>query len=69
MTWEARQFAGPTDQILCVAFDATGRRCAAGGFDKVIRVWDVATGKELQRLEGHKDIVLAWLSRRTASTC
>jgi WD40 repeat protein len=59
MKWEVRQFAGPTDQTLCVAFDATGQRCAAGGFDKVIHVWDVATGKELQRLEGHKDIVFS----------
>src|SRR3954463_381448 len=59
MKWEVRQFAGPADQVLCAAFDAAGKRCAAGGFDKVIRVWDVATGKELQKLEGHTDIVFS----------
>src|SRR5262249_19469852 len=57
MKWEVRQFKGNTDQVLSVAFDKDGRRCASGGFDKTIRIWDVQTGKELQKLEGHKDIV------------
>jgi WD40 repeat protein len=56
---EARQFLGHTDQILCVAFDAAGQRIASGGFDKTIRVWDVATGKQLLLLDGHKDIVFS----------
>src|SRR5947209_20583209 len=53
--WEVRRFAGPTDQILCVTFDPTGKRCAAGGFDKVIRVWDVPRGRGLPPLQGHED--------------
>src|SRR5262245_28888699 len=55
--WEVRQFTGHSDQILSIAFDSEGRRCASGGFDKTIPIWDVETGKELQKLEGHKDIV------------
>ena len=57
MKWEVRQFTGHSDQVMSVAFDKEGRRCASGGFDKIIRIWDVQTGKELQKLEGHKDIV------------
>src|SRR5262249_42151686 len=38
VNWEVRQFKGHTDQILSVAFDKSGKRCASGGFDKTIRV-------------------------------
>jgi WD40 repeat protein len=59
MNWEVRQFAGHDDQVMTVAFDREGRRCASGGFDKTIYIWDVLTGKALQKLEGHKDIVFS----------
>jgi hypothetical protein len=48
---------GHTGQILSVAFDKEGERCASGSFDTTVRVWDVATGKELHALEGHKTVV------------
>jgi RNA polymerase sigma factor (sigma-70 family) len=39
-----------------VAFSADGRLVAASGFeDNSIRVWETATGKETQILEGHPD--------------
>ena len=51
MKWEVRQFKGHTDQVLSVAFDKDGKRCASGGFDKTIRIWNVETGKEIESLD------------------
>ena len=48
MTWEVRQFKGHTGQVLSVVFDNTGERCASAGFDKTIRIWEVATGNEIR---------------------
>ncbi len=41
--------------LLGVAFDPTGRRVAAGGWDYAVTVWDVATGREIHKLTGHTD--------------
>ncbi len=46
------------DFFLCLAFSPDGRHLLAGGADNVIRVFDVATGRELKRLEIHADWVL-----------
>lgn len=55
----AQAFSGHTDRVLCLAFAPDGRRAASGSGDRTVRIWDVATGKELQRLEGHSSPVLA----------
>ena len=38
-----------------MSFSRDGRRLLSGGFDQTVRLWDVASGKELRRLLGHKD--------------
>ncbi|MBE9042925.1 DnaJ domain-containing protein [Pleurocapsales cyanobacterium LEGE 10410] len=43
--------------ILSLAFSPDGRLLATGGFNRQINIWDLATGKVIQTLEGHSDRV------------
>ena len=42
-----------------MVFCPNGKLLASGGFDKTIRIWDVATGKNIATLYGHSGDVLA----------
>jgi WD40 repeat protein len=42
-----------------VAFAPDGRTLATAGADRVVRLWDAATGRELGSLAGHADAVTA----------
>jgi WD40 repeat protein len=56
---QVRQFNGHTNWVTALAFFKDGRRFVSCGTDGTIRIWEVATGKELARLEGghnHPDI-------------
>jgi WD40 repeat protein len=44
-------------QVLSVAFSPDGRTLASGGFDKAVTLWEVATGKQRAKLDGHTDTV------------
>ncbi len=46
---EIRRFRGHGDAVLSVAFDSTGRRAVSASFDRTVRLWDVASGRELQK--------------------
>ncbi|KAJ2895688.1 general transcription repressor [Coemansia aciculifera] len=51
---------GPKDAgVTSVAFSPNGKLVAAASLDKMIRLWDVASGQPLQRIDGHKDSVYA----------
>jgi len=49
-TWELPGHEGP---VRALAFGAKGDQLASGGADKIVRVWDVATGKLLCLQESH----------------
>jgi RNA polymerase sigma factor (sigma-70 family) len=41
----------------CLAFSPDGKWLVRGGFDRVVRVWDIQTGRELAVFKGHSDAV------------
>ncbi|HEV3256974.1 MAG TPA: c-type cytochrome domain-containing protein, partial [Gemmataceae bacterium] len=48
---------GHKDLILAVAFSPDSKVLATCGYDRLIKLWDVATGKELRTLKDHSDSV------------
>jgi WD40 repeat protein len=40
--------------VTAVAFSPDGKTLASGGWDEAVRLWDVATGEERRRLDGHR---------------
>ncbi len=56
---QARNFPGHEGSAFGVALTADGKTLATGSADKTVRLWDVANGKEVKKLEGHTDGVNA----------
>ena len=50
-------FEGHTSNVVSVSFSPDGSRIVSASWDKTIRIWDAASGVELQILEGHTDWV------------
>jgi hypothetical protein len=48
---------GHTGTVNCVSFSPDGKMLVSGSKDKTIKLWDVATGKELATLKGHTSSV------------
>jgi WD40 repeat protein len=48
---------GIPSSVASVAFAPDDRTPASGSDDNTVRLWDVASGKELRRFEGHDDAV------------
>ncbi len=47
------------DHVLSLDFSPDGKNLVSGGLDKVVRVWDVAKGKEIHQMRKHQDAVYA----------
>jgi WD40 repeat protein len=55
----ARVLTGHADLIHDLAFSPDGKLLASCGYDKLIKVWDTASGKEVRTLREHSDSVYA----------
>jgi WD40 repeat protein len=54
-----RRIQGHTDTILAVAFSPDGASIASASYDKLVKIWDVATGTLTATLKEHSDAVYA----------
>lgn len=52
-TWKEKH----SDTVLCLDFSPDGKKLASGAADKIVRVTDIASGKQLNLLEGHTQYV------------
>jgi len=51
-----KRLRGPSDAVTCVSFASSDRtRCATGGRDGKLRLWDVATAELLLTVDAHSD--------------
>src|SRR5260370_37662737 len=48
-----RMPAGHTHWVYALAFAPDGRTLASGGWDRTVKLWDMASGRCLQTLAGH----------------
>ncbi len=48
-------FSGTNNEIISLALSPDGTRIAFSSWDRAVRVWDAATGRELAVLSGHED--------------
>jgi WD40 repeat protein len=48
---------GHTDEIFAIAFHPTEPRMASAGRDRMVRIWDPNSAKEIACLSGHKGYV------------
>ncbi|AKV68118.1 MULTISPECIES: serine/threonine-protein kinase [Microcystis] len=48
-----KTLTGHSDEVFSVAYSPDGRYLASGSIDQTIKIWEVATGKELRTLTGH----------------
>ena len=48
--------------VFALAFSRDGKTLASGGLDQIVRLWNVATGDEVQTIKGHRAPIwsLAW---------
>lgn len=52
-----RDLVGHHGGVQRLAISPDGKILASGGWDKTVRLWEVATGKELHTLKGHADMI------------
>jgi WD40 repeat protein len=56
---EVKTFRGHSHGVWAVAFSPDGLTLASGGADRLVRMWDIETGRLLRSLRGHTNDVRA----------
>jgi WD40 repeat protein len=56
---ESRVFTGHTDSIYALAFSPGGDKLVTASYDKLLMLWDVASGSELHTLKHHTAAIFA----------
>ena len=54
-----RRLSGHQNAVYCLTASVDGTRLASGGYDDLIRVWDVERGAEVRALAGHEAEILS----------
>ena len=50
--WQVLTLAGHTESVFTVAFSADGKRIVTGSNDKLVKIWDAATGVQVSSFVG-----------------
>jgi WD40 repeat protein len=53
----SKRLVGHRSWVACVAFSPDGTMIASGGFDRTVRLWDVASLEQIAVLTGHLDTI------------
>lgn len=56
---QVRVFLDSPDNLRRIAWSGDAKLLASGGFDKLVRIWDVQSGMQARTLRGHADVVYA----------
>ncbi|MFH0992127.1 MAG: WD40 repeat domain-containing protein [bacterium] len=51
-----KTFSGHSSTVLCVAFSPNGMLLASASMDRVIKIWDILTGEQLQTLNAERTV-------------